>query len=295
MRQYLHSNEKAKIRWQLINENDPLNIAYTGVPFVLLGRRRYQCHQGQDYNKKKKEKRNEEKRNQMITDHYYHQSSRKLPQDTKKKNCPVVFNTKKLFTFPKFAIQKDSRTNRDNAGRKLKEFFHGSGIDNPDDCILQYMVKFPVSGHMFHNTGQAAGIIEPLDDRIKDFLLKLIRGGCRRVRELESRSLDFVKDGGCGITNVEMYRSRFYPERRKIRNLITRVKLQTRFSKIDQENVKHLISKLCSSEVYFIPRNICKKLLVASTFINIFTFPKTLLTEKNKNSFLKIFSTYDCK
>ena len=46
--------------------------------------------------------------------------------------------------------------------------------------------------------------------------------------------MDFVTDvlfeGGCSL---DRYHERFYRERRKIRNLITYVKMETRFSKID--------------------------------------------------------------
>ena len=46
--------------------------------------------------------------------------------------------------------------------------------------------------------------------------------------------MDFVTDvlfkGAC---SPDRYRGGFYPEPRKIRNLITYVKMETRFSKID--------------------------------------------------------------
>ena len=37
-------------------------------------------------------------------------------------------------------------------------------------------------------------IAESLDARATDFIEKLIRSGCRRVKELESRAVDFVTD-----------------------------------------------------------------------------------------------------
>ena len=62
----------------------------------------------------------------------------------------------------------------------------------------------------------------------------MTRSGCRRVKALESRAMDFVTDvlfkGAC---SPDRYRGGFYPEPRKIRNLITYVKMETRFSKID--------------------------------------------------------------
>ena len=57
-----------------------------------------------------------------------------------------------------------------------------------------------------------------------------------------------------GVCSPDRYRGRFYPERRKIRNLITYVKMETRFSKIDQENVQHFVSPCREAKIHFTPR-----------------------------------------
>ena len=83
----------------------------------------------------------------------------------------------------------------------------------------------------------------------------MIRSGCRRVKELESRAMDFVTDvffeDAC---SPDRYREKFYLERRKIRSLITYVKMETRFSKIDQENVQHSVSSCREAKIHFTPR-----------------------------------------
>ena len=56
------------------------------------------------------------------------------------------------------------------------------------------------------------------------------------------------------VCSPDRYRGRFYPERRKIRNLITYVKMETRFSKIDQENVQHFVSSCREAKIHFTPR-----------------------------------------
>ena len=116
-------------------------------------------------------------------------------------------------------------------------------------------MQLPKGKHCYHNTGKAAGIAEPFDPRVTDFIQKLIRSGCRRVKELESRAMDFVTDvffeGAC---SPDRYRGKFYPERRKIRSLITYVKMETRFSKIDQENVQHSVSSCREAKIHFTPR-----------------------------------------
>ena len=91
---------------------------------------------------------------------------------------------------------------------------------------------------MNHHMGQAAGLIEPLDERVTLYLKEIIRNGCRRVKELQSRASEFVREKIFhGERPPESLRRRFNPNRKKVRNLITRVKLGMRHSKIDQENV----------------------------------------------------------
>ena len=86
--------------------------------------------------------------------------------------------------------------------------------------------------------GQAAGLVEPLDEKVALYLKEIIRNGCRRVKELQSRASEFVREKIFhGERPPESLRRSFNPNRKKVRNLITRVKLETRHSKIDQENV----------------------------------------------------------
>ena len=47
---------------------------------------------------------------------------------------------------------------------------------------------------------------------------------------------DVLFEGGCSL---DRYHERFYRERRKIRNLNTYVKMETRFSKIDRECIMY--------------------------------------------------------
>ena len=62
-----------------------------------------------------------------------------------------------------------------------------------EEYHLSYLIQFPKGKHCYHNTGKMAGIAEPLDPRVTDFIKTLIPSGCCRVKELESRAMDFVK------------------------------------------------------------------------------------------------------
>ena len=83
----------------------------------------------------------------------------------------------------------------------------------------------------------------------------MIRSGCSRVKELELRAMDFVTDVLFeDVCSPDRYCGMFYPERRKIRNLITYVKMETRFFKIDQENVQHFVTSCREAKIHFTPR-----------------------------------------
>ena len=104
---------------------DPLKIEYTGVQFILIGKQRYQCHQGKDMNQKKKEKYRTKKSQRLLRLHDHNFSkNRKLVQDTKKKGCPVIFSTKKILSFPEFKIPSNTRNNKDKASKLIKTFLN---------------------------------------------------------------------------------------------------------------------------------------------------------------------------
>ena len=89
--------------------------------------------------------------------------------------------------------------------------------------------------------GVAAGFIEPLDERVSTYLKSLVRSGCRYIKELQKRVKEFVVNTiFSGEKNSAMFRNCFCPSRRKLKNIITIVKLENRFSKIDQEDIQHL-------------------------------------------------------
>ena len=80
-------------------------------------------------------------------------------------------------------------------------------------CKFEYIVTFPKTKHLYHHTGIAAGVTEPRDPGVSDFIKKLIGNGFKRVKELESRAVDFVTDVlfECA-SKPGRYRRRFFPE-----------------------------------------------------------------------------------
>ena len=104
--------------------------------------------------------------------------------------------------------------------------------------------------------GQAAGLTEPLDERILKYLKKLIRNGCRNSKDLQSRAAEFVQDKTFfGEKHPGSLKRKFSPNQKKIKNLIMSVKIETRYSEIDQENVVKLKKDWGKwADIYFPPK-----------------------------------------
>ena len=104
--------------------------------------------------------------------------------------------------------------------------------------------------------GVAAEFIEPLDERANTYLKSLVRSDCGRIKELQNRAKEFVVNTiFSGEKNSAMFRNRFGPSRGKLKNIITIAKLETQFSKIDQENIQHLNNSWKQlGGIYFSPR-----------------------------------------
>lgn len=174
---------------------------------------------GERHKSIKKEKYKNEKSQRFLQGRNF-LTNQKLVEDTKKKWCPVILSTKKPFLF----------------------------------LSIRYVVTFPKTKHLYHHTGIAAGVTEPLDPRVSDLIKKLIRSGCRRVKELESRE-------GCRFCDRRFIwrcfktRSvRFFPGRRKITNLITYINIENTLSKIDRENVESFVLTCQHAKIRFTPR-----------------------------------------
>ena len=210
-------------------------------------------------NQKKKEKYRTEKPQRLLHDHNF-SKNRKLVQDTKKKGCPIIFSPKKILSFSEFKIPSNTRNNKDKTSKLIKTFLND--LKEAKDkkatmkqCKFKYIVTFSKTKHLYHHTGIAAGVTEPLDPRVSDFIIKLFRSGCRRMKKLESRTADFMKDVLFeDASKSDRHRGRFFPERRKIRNLTTYIKIGNRFSKIDQENVENFVSTCQQAKIRFTPR-----------------------------------------
>ena len=98
--------------------------------------------------------------------------------------------------------------------------------------------------------------MEPLDDRVSAYIRKAVKSRCRRPKELQSRVKEFVLNEIFFDENPPpSIRRRFYPNRRKVKNIVNSIKQKARHSKIDQENLMALTENWKKpANIHFTPK-----------------------------------------
>ena len=148
----MSSENLPKISWEHNAKDDAFPLVFDGIPYVWLGRRQYQCHQGKDKAVKQKANYKQSIRSKLISDHCSSVKTRKLTQPTKKLNCPVTFHAKKIFKFPEHRISKDTKWNRTMASKEIKtklESFKKDVNTSQSFGCLEYLTHFPHKGNLF--------------------------------------------------------------------------------------------------------------------------------------------------
>ena len=124
-------------------------------------------------------------------------------------------------------------------------------------CDLVFLKQ---KGHKFHYPGEAASIIQPIDERVADYIRLHIRERCKTPKRYSMQSCVFhLKENIFGGLRVPPpppppQRNKFIPSRKNIRNLILSIRNETRYSKIDQDNIEHLKEQwMKNGDVFFEP------------------------------------------
>ena len=96
-------------------------------------------------------------------------------------DCPVKFGAKKIFRFTKYNLLNDTKNIREKMNKAVKGDilkFSKSGRLIDDLGTLQYLASFPnENGHKFHDTGETASIIQPIDERVADLKKQWMKNG----------------------------------------------------------------------------------------------------------------------
>ncbi|XP_030605620.1 uncharacterized protein si:dkey-31c13.1 isoform X2 [Archocentrus centrarchus] len=150
-------------------------------------------------------------------------------QSTKKVGCPAAISISKIATFPKFKVEENRVRSKKTASKMLREALER----DPVVWGTCYVVTQP-SAH----AGHAKGEMEPVDARVEQQVAELTKQGIRKVREVKRHLAQFVTaELFKGTSPPPPSRRRYYPSEKDLRNIMAKVKDQTRH-RIDQVNLE---------------------------------------------------------
>eukprot|EP00111_Clytia_hemisphaerica_P004917 TCONS_00014140-protein len=169
------SNDLPLIRWEFCAAKDFLPIPFMGIPYISIGKQVFQCHQGKDYNVNKKQQYELRKEIMNQATRYQIKSRNKGP--TKKLNCPVLFAVRKMYLFPEFPVENDSKRNRGSVANKIRAKLlkikketctcHISTDENDLQSNqqhipgkLQFLTKLPGTSFHNHDVSKAANFMK---------------------------------------------------------------------------------------------------------------------------------------
>ncbi|XP_071174638.1 calcium-responsive transcription factor-like isoform X1 [Mytilus edulis] len=234
-------NITSDVRWRDTQKDAVPLIPYDRIPFFILGKKKWDCHQGRQRNKSSIER--NRKRLEETGDHDF-KKRRKQIQITKKKNCPVQIRVRHIVKFPYFKIDKENEEDkheRDRLSNKLKEC-----IKNQQEVQMchQYHVYLPNEDHTNHFIGEAACLIQPVDEGVKKFIQGMVfEQNIHSTRQMKLMVEMYVRQMFQNSTLPQKTNKRFWPSSKDVQNHIVFALMRQRNSTVDQVVVKELVNK----------------------------------------------------
>ncbi|XP_062598703.1 uncharacterized protein LOC134260135 [Saccostrea cucullata] len=153
--------------WDTQGNADPY-IRYDGIPFIIMGKKVLECHQGFDRDTKTNQRK---KRRLPASDHIF-KHKRRLVQNTKKKGCPVRIKIRHVVKFLNFKVKDQDQPSRKFVPSVKKDLNDGTG---EIECQPRFYVSFPpAEEHRNHLKGAASSILQPMDKRISNYIKKVV-------------------------------------------------------------------------------------------------------------------------
>ncbi|XP_057295311.1 squamous cell carcinoma antigen recognized by T-cells 3-like isoform X2 [Hydractinia symbiolongicarpus] len=177
LRNEKNSSDLPMIRWEFCAAKDFLPIPYMGIPYISVGKQVFQCHQGKDYNTNKKQQ--YELRKEILNQATRFQIKSRNKGPSKKLDCPVLFAVRKLYFFPEYPLETNTKRNRALVAQKLrgkltqikkeictcthKESGDNTSTENDSSNILgklEYFTRFPPNNEHNHDVAKAANFMK---------------------------------------------------------------------------------------------------------------------------------------
>nr|XP_022321445.1 uncharacterized protein LOC111123426 [Crassostrea virginica] len=207
-------------------------IESNGIPFMVIGNKLMECHQGPNHRK------GSDSKNLETTYHDYKQAaSKKRATGTKKKGCEAVIHLREILFFPDYKLPKDTAYWREQKSRELRRDLHSGAYTEIDMEKFIYIDLPKMDDHSKHIMGMAADIKAPIDGRIVEKVNFLVDEGVFNAKEMQRHIKVFVKElfGSANLPSI--FNRRFYPSKGDIQKLIYRRRQKLLYSLVDQENL----------------------------------------------------------
>ncbi|XP_065654356.1 uncharacterized protein LOC136080895 [Hydra vulgaris] len=273
----------------LLTKDD--SVSFNGVPFMIVGSKVLDCMHGRDRKVSFKEEYKMRCNDRKVSDHSYFKNYEMI-QNTKKFNCSSQIKIKEVMKFPDFKIIEDSKWKRVTSSKKIRKAI----LKNEAVGQKMFSVFLPsTSSHTGHFTGDAAGISQPIDARLKEEIftssefITSVDEMRRRLEIIVTREM--FKNSICPSKSNK----RFIPSKKTIRCYMLEAVRKKRYSNIDQEC---LIKKIEQWKVenphrrfYLRPKGISKNYEVECSAVGSTEVEDEIVVEASSNSFLFVYQT----
>ncbi|XP_078312412.1 calcium-responsive transcription factor-like isoform X2 [Crassostrea virginica] len=219
-----------KVRiWDTQNNADPY-IRYDGTPFIIMGKKVLECHQGFDRDSKTNQKKQTKS---PASDHTF-KRKRRLVQSTKKKDCPARIKIRHVVKILNYKV-----SDKDKPSRKFVPQVKKDLHDNTAELVFQhrFYVSLPLEEvHRNHMKGAASSIMQPMDSRISNYIKKVVtEHGVTSTLKMKLLIEVFLKQSIFPDSPLPpKHNKRFWPSLKDIYNHMAVQFLKLRDSSFDQ-------------------------------------------------------------
>ncbi|XP_073441615.1 uncharacterized protein [Dendrobates tinctorius] len=230
---------KFTLHWEGPVIDDVSLQEYSGVPFIIVGRKVLGSHFKKD--RATAQKRSAEFTTQTEISYCPLIKRRKfVMQNTKKKDCPAKIYMYHIIKFPDFEIKKKSKWQMKLASKKIKD-----SLETTIELIHSYIILFPQFSHHKNHPmdGEEAFTKERVDPRIIKKITELFESGVSKRQDIKILLDHFVRfELFVGQDIPVNSRRRFFPSLKDIYNIMRRSTSKQKSPAVDQNTETHLLT-----------------------------------------------------
>ncbi|XP_063615030.1 calcium-responsive transcription factor-like [Penaeus indicus] len=213
------------IHWQDTQDNARPHLLCDGIPFIIMGTRTLDCHQGPDRDKKRKHIRaaaNQQKdfENYLDKEHDYTEREWHSVKASKKLNCPAKIYIRHIIKFPEYECPEAVE---DIGHRHAVTTTLQLDFKRREDIVKehQFHVQLPQS-HTTHAVGEQADSSLPIDRDLSAFIQKKVtEEGISNTKEMKKLLEEHLQSSELLFKGKELpskNNTRYWPTLKQIRN-----------------------------------------------------------------------------